>query len=63
MPNEDGKKQHATRQDTEKRQYDRLREAGIPHDGAKSRSEKGSELVHRGQDRLNSDGNPRRKDR
>ena len=63
MPQEDGKKAHASRQATEAKAYERLREAGAGHDFARARAERSSELTHRSQDKLNSDRNPRRKDR
>ena len=59
----DGKREHASRADTERRQYDRLRDAGIPHEKARTTAGRASELVHRGQDKLANDANPRRKDR
>ena len=61
--NGNGKSDHGTRADTERVQYERARDAGLPHDYAKKTAGRASELVHRGQDKLNSDANPRRKDR
>ena len=55
MPTSDGKRDHATRADTERKGYDRLREAGASHDFARARAEKASVLTHQGQDRINSD--------
>ena len=52
-----------SRRETEARQYDRARDAGIPHEFAKKTAGRASELVHRGQDKLANDANPRRKDR
>jgi hypothetical protein len=63
MPPEDGARKHATRADTERAGYDKLRSAGASHEFARARAEKASVLTHQSQDKLNSDANPRRKDR
>jgi hypothetical protein len=62
-PDNDGARKHTTRSDTAKAGYDKLRSAGASHEFARARAEKASELTHRSQDNINSDANPRRKDR